>query len=116
MRGDDRHPDAMFSYVAPEQRVPADHPLRAIRTMVDTALRDLSPEFARLYPKTGRPLIPRRPAWPGGTRFSRDHGGRARRMRGTGVVRRWRGRQAGVQDYAAGRRNDDAGHRLRGSG
>ena len=58
MRGDDRHPDAMFSYVAPEQRVPADHPLRAIRTMVDTALRELSPEFARLYPKTGRPSIP----------------------------------------------------------
>jgi transposase len=58
MRGDDRHPDAMFSYVAPEQRVPADHPLRAIRGMVDTALRELSPEFARLYPKTGRPSIP----------------------------------------------------------
>ena len=58
MRGDDRHPDAMFSYVAPEQRVPADHPLRAIRTMVDTALRELSPEFAGLYPKTGRPSIP----------------------------------------------------------
>ena len=58
MRGDDRHPDAMFSYVAPEQRVPADHPLRAIRAMVDTALRELSPEFARLYPKTGRPSIP----------------------------------------------------------
>ena len=58
MRGDDRHPDTMFSYVAPEQRVPADHPLRAIRTMVDTALRELSPEFARLYPKTGRPSIP----------------------------------------------------------
>jgi transposase len=58
MRGDDQHPDAMFSYVAPEQRVPADHPLRAIRGMVDTALRELSPEFARLYPKTGRPSIP----------------------------------------------------------
>jgi transposase len=58
MRGDDRHPDAMFSYVAPEQRVPADHPLRAIRAMVDTALGELSPEFARLYPKTGRPSIP----------------------------------------------------------
>ena len=58
MRGDDRHPDAMFSYVAPEQRVPADHPLRAIRSMVDSALRELSAEFARLYPKTGRPSIP----------------------------------------------------------
>ena len=61
MRGDDQRPDTMFSYVAPEQRVPADHPLRAIRTMVDTALRERSPQFARLYPKTGRPSIPPEP-------------------------------------------------------
>src|SRR5499426_1265669 len=58
MRGDDRHPDELFSYIRPEQRVPADHPLRPIREMVDTVLRELSPEFARLYPKTGRPSIP----------------------------------------------------------
>jgi transposase len=58
MRGDDRHPDALFSYIRPEQRVPVDHPLRSIREMVDTVLRELSPEFARLYPKTGRPSIP----------------------------------------------------------
>src|SRR5262249_2287267 len=58
MRGDDQHPEGMFSYIRPEQRVPADHPLRPIREMVDTALRELSPEFARLYPKTGRPSIP----------------------------------------------------------
>src|SRR5262247_4857216 len=58
MRGDDRGPDAMFSYIRPEQRVPADHPLRPIRAMVDGALRELSGEFARLYPKTGRPSIP----------------------------------------------------------
>ena len=58
MRGDDRYPDAMFSYIRPEQRVPADHPLRPIREMVDRALREMSPEFARLYPKTGRPSIP----------------------------------------------------------
>jgi transposase len=58
MRGDDRRPDTMFSYVAPEQRVPADHPLRTIHAMVDAALRELSPEFGRLYPKTGRPSIP----------------------------------------------------------
>src|SRR5512134_2428946 len=58
MRGDDEHPDGMFSYRRPEQRVPADHPLRTIRVMVDTALRELSPEFARLYPPTGRPSIP----------------------------------------------------------
>jgi hypothetical protein len=39
MRGDDRKPDALFSYIRPEQRVPADHPLRPIRDMVDTRPR-----------------------------------------------------------------------------
>ena len=58
MRGDDRKPDGMFSYIRPEQRVPADHPLRPIRAMVDGALRELSGEFARLYAPTGRPSIP----------------------------------------------------------
>src|SRR5262249_46196983 len=58
MRGDDRQPDALFSYIRLEQRVPADHPLRPIREMVDTILRELSPEFARLYAKVGRPSIP----------------------------------------------------------
>src|SRR5947209_5935525 len=59
MRGDDQHPDGMFSYRRPEQRVPADHPLWPIREMVDGALRELSPEFARLYPKTAPPSRPR---------------------------------------------------------
>jgi transposase len=58
MRGDDQQPDAMFSYRRPEERVPADHPLRPIREMVGRALGELSPEFARLYPTTGRPSIP----------------------------------------------------------
>jgi transposase len=58
MRGDDRQSAGMFSYIGPEERVPPDHPLRPIREMVDTALRELSGEFARLYPKTGRPSIP----------------------------------------------------------
>src|SRR6187455_2330144 len=58
MRGDDRQPDAMFSYVSAEQRVPADHPLRAIRTLVDDVLRDMSREFDRLYSRIGRPSIP----------------------------------------------------------
>ena len=58
MRGDDRQPDALFSYIRPEQRLPADHPLRPMREMVDTVLRELSPEFGRLYPKIGRPSIP----------------------------------------------------------
>ena len=58
MRGDDQAPDSMFSYVSPEQRVPADHPLRAIRQLVDEILRDLSRDFDRLYAKVGRPSIP----------------------------------------------------------
>jgi len=58
MRGDDRQPDSMFSYVAPEQRVPSDHPLRAIRQMVDEILREMSREFDKLYSDVGRPSIP----------------------------------------------------------
>jgi transposase len=58
MRGDDRQPDAMFSYVSAEQRVPQDHPLRAIRALVDEVLRDMSREFDGLYARVGRPSIP----------------------------------------------------------
>jgi transposase len=58
MRGDDREPDAMFSYVSAEQRVPADHPLRAIRRLVDEVLREISREFDGLYARVGRPSIP----------------------------------------------------------
>ena len=58
MRGDDRQPDAMFSYVSAEQRVPPDHPLRAIRALVDDVLRDMSREFDGLYARVGRPSIP----------------------------------------------------------
>ncbi len=58
MRGDDQPPDSMFSYVSPEQRVPRDHPLRAIRQLVDEILRDLSRDFDTLYAKVGRPSIP----------------------------------------------------------
>jgi len=58
MRGDDREPDSMFSYVSPEQRIPRDHPLRAIRALVDDVLRDMSREFDRLYAAIGRPSIP----------------------------------------------------------
>ena len=58
MRGDDRQQAGMWSYISPEQRVPADHPLRSIRAMVDTILAELSPEFATLYSPVGRPSIP----------------------------------------------------------
>jgi len=58
MRGNDRQPDSMFSYVSPEQRVPPDHPLRAVRALVDDVLREMSREFAGLYATVGRPSIP----------------------------------------------------------
>ena len=58
MRGDDPRHDAMFSYVTPEARVRADHPLRPIRRMTDAALQTLSPRFDRLYSTIGRPSIP----------------------------------------------------------
>jgi transposase len=58
MRGDDREPDAMFSYVSAEQRVPKEHPLRAMRALVDEVLRDMSREFDGLYARVGRPSIP----------------------------------------------------------
>jgi len=48
----------MFSYVSPEQRVPSDHPLRAIRTLVDEVLGAMSGEFDGLYATIGRPSVP----------------------------------------------------------
>ena len=55
MRGGDHEPDAMFSYVSMEDRIPPDHPLRAMRELMDAALREMSPRFTLLYAKTGRP-------------------------------------------------------------
>ncbi len=45
MRGDDRQLAGMWSYMSPEQRVPADHPLRPIRVMVDRIPAEMSPDF-----------------------------------------------------------------------
>jgi transposase len=58
MRGDDSDDTGMWSYVSQEQRIPADHPLRPIRQMVDEVLDRLSPRFDSLYSKVGRPSIP----------------------------------------------------------
>ena len=58
MRGTDQQQNHVFSYVSPEQRVRKDHPLRPIRTMVDQILKQLSPQFSKMYAKVGRPSIP----------------------------------------------------------
>jgi transposase len=58
MRGDDPKAGDLWSYRTPEQRVPADHPLRPVRAMTEQALAELDPLFTRLYAKTGRPSIP----------------------------------------------------------
>ena len=58
MRGNDQQQGHVFSYISPEQRVRKDHPLRPIRTMVDKVLKELSPEFDKMYSKVGRPSIP----------------------------------------------------------
>lgn len=57
MRGHDEHQESMFSYISPEKRVPLDHPLRGMRGMVDAALQEMSPQFAGLYSRYGRPSI-----------------------------------------------------------
>src|SRR5271167_1438485 len=58
MRGDDEQQAAVFSYLMPEQQIPQSHPLRAIRALVDRALREQHLHFYALYARRGRPSIP----------------------------------------------------------
>src|SRR6266852_1469058 len=58
MRGEDIQQHDLFSYGSLEQRVPADHPLRPIRTMVDEALKSLDGRFEEIYDEDGRKSIP----------------------------------------------------------
>jgi hypothetical protein len=55
MRGDDLQQAGMFNYLSPEQRVPAEHPLRAIRKIADAVFVQLSPQFDQMYARMGRP-------------------------------------------------------------
>jgi transposase len=57
MRGTDDRQDGMFSYVSLESRIPANHPLRPVRTMIDEALRALHGELDAMYAAAGRPSI-----------------------------------------------------------
>src|ERR1700686_4660758 len=58
MRGTDQQQGYVFSYISPEQQVRQDNTLRPISTMVDKVLKELSPEFNKIYSKVGRPSIP----------------------------------------------------------
>ena len=59
MRGADERTGSLFSYVDLEARVRRDHPLRTIREIANAALKDLSCDFAELYPpRLGRPSVP----------------------------------------------------------
>ena len=53
MRGENEQQAGMYSYISPEQRVPADHPLRPIRKMTDEIFKQLSPRFDKLYSRVG---------------------------------------------------------------
>jgi transposase len=58
MRGDDQQlQTGMFSYVALEDRIPGDHPLRGVRKLVDMVLAGMCKEFDGLYAQVGRPSI-----------------------------------------------------------
>ena len=58
MRGVEEAQDGLFSFVSLEERVPADHPLRAIRAMVDRALSGMHEILSSQYARRGRPSIP----------------------------------------------------------
>jgi transposase len=57
MRGQDTQQSTMFSYLSPERRVPADHPLRPIRVIMDAVLARLDERFRQMYSELGRPSI-----------------------------------------------------------
>jgi transposase len=64
MRGTDHQTGHLCGYVNPEAMVPPDHPLRAIRPLVNAALEHLSPAFDQIYSPIGRPVDPLRGSTP----------------------------------------------------
>ncbi len=58
MRGRFQDQGGLFSYISPEERVPADHPLRKIRELVREVLDEMNRSFGKLYASEGRPSIP----------------------------------------------------------
>ncbi len=58
MRGDSERQAIVFSALTPDQLVPADHPIRAIKPIVSRALQAISPALSQMYSRRGRPSIP----------------------------------------------------------
>src|ERR1035441_3679272 len=58
MRGHDQPQSTMLTLVNPEQKVPANHPIRLIKALAEIALKELSPLMAQMYSEVGRPSIP----------------------------------------------------------
>jgi transposase len=58
MRGKFEDQGGLFSYIRPEERIPASHPLRKVRELVREVLRELNRSFSKLYSHEGRPSIP----------------------------------------------------------
>ena len=58
MRGAESGQQVLFSYVAIDARIPADHPLRAMKALLEPVLAELAPRFAAMFADGGRPSIP----------------------------------------------------------
>ena len=58
MRGAFSDQGGLFSYISPEARVPANHPLRKMRELVRDVLSELNRSLGKLYASEGRPSIP----------------------------------------------------------
>ena len=58
MRGRFEDQGGLFSYISPEKRVPANHPLRKIRELVRNVLKELTHSLGKLYASDGRPSVP----------------------------------------------------------
>ena len=73
MRGSDERNEALFSYVNLEDRVPARHPLRLIRAVVNAALARLDDGTYGLCEVCGEPIADERLATVPAARFCVDH-------------------------------------------
>jgi transposase len=58
MRGAEDQQETFYSYVSQEERIPKNHPLRTLRSMVDPILASMSKDFNQMYADRGRPSIP----------------------------------------------------------